>query len=318
MANRKRNLKATIKDDGHEYREGFLIRRIETTSGIRYQTDLGKLGGKYVRKSFKTLKEARKCADDRRLELDGHGIKAKHLPEDQRIDAVGALELLQEYGANLHTAASFYIKHHKTVNTDNGVAHLVDAYLEEMNERVADKTLRITTYKDTIRRLKPLKDTLGHLSIEVVDSDDLQKLLATYKLQNRANYKRYFSMFFRWAVRQKLIKGNPVDLLDKIVLNRDAPEIYTPAQARSIMKAAYGGTDEQKRMVAYMALAFFGGVRPDELTRLNWKDIDLEDGIVHIRADVSKTKTARHIEMPDNLRQWLATCPDRKGKVFPC
>ena len=74
MAGRKRNLKAKISDDGYEYHEGFLIRRIETTAGIRFQVDLGKLSGKYVRRSFKTKSEARGCAASRRLELDRHGL----------------------------------------------------------------------------------------------------------------------------------------------------------------------------------------------------------------------------------------------------
>ena len=321
MSRIKKNEKARIVSDDpkrqHEYESGFMIKRIETVSGIRYQTNLGTIEGKRTRPSFKTLTEARECAKARKREIDGHGIKAQLLTKPQRADAAAALATLKDFKVDLQAAAAFYAKHHQTVDSNNGVSHLIESYLGEMERRVTDGTLRPTTYKDSISRLKPLKDTLGHLAIDAVSDTDLQKMLTKYKPLNRANYQRYFSMFFRWAVRKKLIKGNPVELLAPIPLNANAPEIYTPDQVRSVMKEIAKNKGEQRQILPYMALAFFAGIRPDELTRLNWKDISLTDGVIHVRADVSKTKKARFIEMPKNLRQWLAICPNRKGLVFP-
>ncbi len=317
MAGRKRNPKAKIAEDGYEYRDGFLIRRIETTAGIRYQTDLGKQGGKYVRRSFKTLNEARGCARSRKVELEQHGHKAKSLSDSQRLDSVEALDTLKEFGTTLRAAAAFYAKHHKEVDHRNGVGHLIEAYLKEQAKRVEVGTLRPRTHEDTTKRLKPLKETLGHLAIDAVDTEDIRELLEGYKPLNASNYKRYISMFFRWANKKKLVKGNPVDGLDPIPLDNDAPEIYSPKQVKAIMGACIDGDKPRKEMLPYFALAFFGGIRPDEIKRLGWGDIDLEEGVIHIRAAVSKTRTARFLEMPRNLRQWLATCPDRTGLVFP-
>lgn len=320
MAGRKKNLKATFTKHGYEYHEGFLIRRIETTAGIRFQVDLGKQSGKYVRKSFKTKSEARGCAVGRKLELDRHGITAKNLPTEKRIDALEALAVLESFDTNLLKAAKFYAKHHKTVDRRNGVGHLIDTYLKGQAQRVGNGTLRPRTYTDTTDRLKPLRLQLGHLAIDVVDSDDIKHLLSGYKPQNAANYKRYISMFFRWAVKRDLVAGNPVEKLDAIKLEDDAPEIYEPKQVKAIIKACTEkGEDKEPRreMLPYFALAFFAGIRPYEILRLKWKDIDLEEGVIHIRSAVSKTKKARFLEMPGNLRQWLATCPNKEGLVFP-
>jgi integrase len=320
MAGRKRNPNAKIKTHGYEYHKGFLIRRIETTAGIRFQTDLGKQGGKYVRRSFKTLNEARECARKRELELDSYGIAAKNLSDPQRIDALEALEMLEEFNVNLRAAANYYAKHHKKVDHRNGVGHLIARYLKEQAQRVESGTLRPRTLQDTTDRLKPLREHLGHLAIDAVEADDIKELLAGYKPQNAANYKRYISMFFRWAVKKDLVPGNPVEKLDAIKLEDEAPEIYEPKQVAAILAACTEitrGKEPRTEMLPYFALAFFGGIRPYEILRMDWKDINLDEGVIHVRAAVSKTKKARFLEMPKNLRQWLASCPDRDGLVFP-
>jgi integrase len=320
MAGRKRNPKAKISIDGYEYHEGFLIKKNETPAGIRFQVDLGKVSGKYIRRTFRTITKARACALDRKTELEQHGFKAKSLPEAQRQDAVAALSALEPFGVNLQTAATFYAKHHKKVDRSNGVSHLIDAYLKEQAQRVEDGTLRPRTYEDTGKRLKPLREQLGHLAIDAVEVNDIKELLSGYRPQNAANYKRYTSMFFRWAMRKGKVQGNPVELLDAIKLEDDAPEIYEPKQVAAILDACTEKTGEKEprtEMLPYFSLAFFGGVRPDEIRRLEWKDINLDEGVIHIHAAVSKTKKSRFLEMPTNLRQWLASCPDREDLVFP-
>jgi integrase len=310
--------KATEKDGVYEIFMGVKIKVIHTDAGKRYTAALSKSCGKYPRKQSASIKEIRNWIRDKDLAMKRDGYDALNFSDQQRDDAVAALALLKEHpGVNLRTAVSFYCKHHKKVDRRNGVSHLIARYLEEQSQRVEAGSLRHRTYEDTVKRLKPLKEALGHLSIDVVDSDDIKKILSGYKPQNAANYKRYTSMFFRWAVRKDLAQGNPVEKLDAIKLDDDAPEIYEPKQVKAIIRACTEGDNPRKEMLPYFSLAFFAGIRPDEIRRLDWKDIDREEGIIHIRAAVSKTKKARFIEIPCNLRQWLANCPNKEGLVFP-
>lgn len=313
---RKQNLKATFAKDGKEYHEGFLIRRIKTTAGIRFQADLGKHG----RPSFKTKDLARGCAAQRRLEIEKNGIAAKSLPQKQRVDAIEAMAVLGSFDANLLEAANFYAKHHTKVDRRNGVGHLIEAYIKERAERVETGDLRPRTYEDTIKRLKPLKAQLGHLAIDAVSDDDLKRMLNEFQQINKANYKRYTSMFFRWAVKKGHVQTNPVDQLDSIRIADQSPAIYTPKQVEAILEACTQASGEKKartEMLPYFTMAFFAGIRPDELRRLDWKSIDLEDGVINISTEVSKTNRSRHFLMPKNLQQWLATFPNREGLIFP-
>jgi len=233
MAGRRKNLKATFTKHGFEYHEGFLIRRIETASGVRYQVDLGKQTGKYVRKSFRTKTEARECAELRRIELETHGIAAKHLPENQRVDALAAMARLKGFGVNLLTAAEFYAKHHQEVDSNNGLAALIERYLEVQTDKVAKGKLRQRSYVDMVKRLKPFKESMGHMAIDAVEGKDIDRLMDAngYEDVNRRNYKRYLSVFFNWAVKNKLTPTNPVldtEVVD--VVNRSVTTLLLPAE----------------------------------------------------------------------------------------
>jgi len=71
-------------------------------------------------------------------------------------------------------------------------------------------------------------------------------------------------------------------------------------------------------MLPREALAFFCGLRPEELSRLEWQNISIENKLVTVGGDVAKVQGhRRNVEMPDNLLVWLAPFIRREGKVWP-
>ena len=56
-------------------------------------------------------------------------------------------------------------------------------------------------------------------------------------------------------------------------------------------------------MIPYLSLGIFAGIRPDEIMRLEWKDIR-PDGIL-VEGRKSKTRQRRVVKVTDNLRAWL-------------
>jgi integrase len=70
------------------------------------------------------------------------------------------------------------------------------------------------------------------------------------------------------------------------------------------------------QLTAYMSLAFFAGIRPQELMRLEWKDIDLSQKEILVTASNSKTGLARIVHISDNLYYWLKNIEKRDGKIF--
>jgi integrase len=69
-------------------------------------------------------------------------------------------------------------------------------------------------------------------------------------------------------------------------------------------------------LLAYHALGLFAGIRPKELQRLQWDDIDLAEGHIMIRAGIAKNHRRRIIDIESNLAVWLRACK-RDGAVTP-
>jgi integrase len=63
----------------------------------------------------------------------------------------------------------------------------------------------------------------------------------------------------------------------------------------------------------------FAGVRPHETARLDWADIDMEEGNVLVRNTKAKTDRSRYFQMPDTLKAWLEVVPEeeREGSIVP-
>lgn len=59
------------------------------------------------------------------------------------------------------------------------------------------------------------------------------------------------------------------------------------------------------------------GIRPEELQRLDWEDVDFDQGVIHIRKRVLKVNNDRNVPLAENCREWLERVPVRTGLVAP-
>lgn len=100
------------------------------------------------------------------------------------------------------------------------------------------------------------------------------------------------SSLFSHCVRKGWMKSNPVSGLDPVRIDRQVPSTLTLKQCRKALIWAYR---REPRLLAWLTLALFGGLRPDaEADFIGWKDIDLKGGRITIR--ISKIRTHRILE----------------------
>jgi integrase len=63
---------------------------------------------------------------------------------------------------------------------------------------------------------------------------------------------------------------------------------------------------ENGLLVPWLSLALFGGLRPTELRRVFWNDIDMENKVLFVRGAVAKLRARVAVQLSDNLIAWLA------------
>jgi len=168
--------------------------------------------------------------------------------------------------------------------------------------------------KDLTNRLTVFgKDFTGYIGdITTADLDDWLRGL-NGSGRNRNNFRRVIMALFNFAKSRKYLSSNqPTAAIETtLVKSADLPTgIFTPEQMHSMLDAA------KPKLLPYLAICGFTGVRTEELVRMEWSDIHFESKCIYLEASKTKTKSNRIITMPDNLIAWLQPYRGQKGKVM--
>lgn len=115
---------------------------------------------------------------------------------------------------------------------------------------------------------------------------------------------------FSYGQRQGWCTINPVEGIESPPVHEQRIEILTARQIRALMRATEA--PDLCSMAPAIRLMLWCGIRPGEVRRLHWRDIDSQEGVVYIESHASKTGGARAVplrggaaklrnhQMPDN------------------
>lgn len=104
------------------------------------------------------------------------------------------------------------------------------------------------------------------------------------------------------AVKKGKAKENPAKEIDLDEIPDRDPCILLPDQASAVMLSALREPDT----VPAFALMLFCGVRPEEVTRLQWRHVNTEGGFVQVPGGAAKTRRTRYVPIHQTAAQWLA------------
>ena len=125
--------------------------------------------------------------------------------------------------------------------------------------------------------------------------------------------RRLRSVFNLAIKRGWILPGaSPIDRLDFSDSIQGEVEIVSTDLVAAMLNHALQNDPE---LIPFTTLAFFTGVRPAEIEKLLWSDIDLADRIITIRPEVSKTHRRRFPELSASAVAWLREYQERGGST---
>jgi len=296
-------------------RQRFRVLDFENTSGTRSYRVQGMTRGKvYVRENYASEREAQ-C---RRTQLENEYLLGDDTPlrqprmtmmtEDQVHLAEQIFRQMSKAevpDCDLSTAVSAWIKAGR--QKDAGTAPRLDEALEQFEKWLAETpTLRPRTKENYSYRTRRFVDSMENFRLDAIAPEMVEAYLAskTAATSRRADQK-VLAAFFRWAGERprRWITTNPAAAVVVELGTRPEPAILTVDQCEALLRAAEahrGG-----RVVPYIALCLFAGIRPSEAQRLNWSKINFADKEIRLSADDTKTGRARMVPMDATLVAWL-------------
>ena len=217
------------------------------------------------------------------------------------------VEILE--GDHMVEAARFFKRHGAGTVTHRTVAEVVAELVESKKAR--GKSARYIG--DLSARLNRFAKDFA-VDIGTVTTADVTRWLDGLKVapQTAKNFRTVLGTLFGFAESRGYVfkGGNPVEDVEHITANGGAIEIYTPKEIADLLKAA------SKEFLPVVALGAFAGLRTAEIERLEFRDLDLAGGFIHVASEKAKTRSRRLVPILPNLAQWLAPYAKQKGKVW--
>lgn len=163
------------------------------------------------------------------------------------------------------------------------------------------------------RRLMRNCSRLSKLNFSEFKRCDCEKwLTSTFKTPSQFNKSRaMLHGLFQFAIRQEWCDKNPTKLIEK---KRIVEKEITPLSLHEAQLLLNNATKSCSAAVGLLTLA---GLRPNELRRIEWNDIDIQENSIKVRAQCSKTGGVRHIEICPALKRVLADSEKTNTKVCP-
>jgi integrase len=133
--------------------------------------------------------------------------------------------------------------------------------------------------------------------------------------RTQQNRHAYWTLFFNWAVR-----GNrwpratppPIAHVTRKKPDKVAPVVFLPEEGRKLLAAV---SAKEPQHLAYLIIAGWLGCRPSECVRLLWTDLDEEQGLLHVRAEVARKVAAeRWVPVPVGVMKLLVACREAVKK----
>ncbi len=121
---------------------------------------------------------------------------------------------------------------------------------------------------------------------------------------------------FEFALRREWCDKNPIKRIErKKVVEKEILPLKL-SETKQLIKTAQ---NESPEYAIVAALLVYTGIRPREVRRLTWRDIDTEEKTITVRSQCSKTGGVRQVEIPPVLNRLLIAHSRelKEGKICP-
>ena len=213
-------------------------------------------------------------------------------------------------GVTLQDAVGFY----RRINPSSIEKRTVRQIADEMLEAKRAAKLSAAHVLDLKIRLNRFCESF-EINLCDVTGIMIEKWLDGMKISGRSkqNYLRVVTSLFRFAIRRRYLPKESFGEIEAVqppkVDNREVV-IFTPDEIREILASA------KSKMVPWLAIGAFAGLRSAEIDRLDWSEVNLTERHIEIKASKAKTAARRLVPITDNLAQWLTPYAKQSGKVI--
>jgi integrase len=209
-------------------------------------------------------------------------------------------------GVPLIKAVEWFVKHglKSAPISEVTVKEVVEGFIASRKSSGRSARYLQTLKYDLEKVSKALRKPIASVTVTELD----MVLRGISNPRTRKNLRCSIVSCWRWARSKGWLpqdKTTAADLTDSPEIPGKDPEIIGPADLEKALRKAE--SDERlSKIIPYLTLAAFAGIRSAEIGRMTWEDnINLDTGVIILGSSITKTKRRRVIRMEPVLKAWL-------------
>ena len=197
----------------------------------------------------------------------------------------------------------------KTVTFEKAVAAALEARKERRARTKSD-------FRYVTRRFMKRCKGLAQRRVRSIRSEECARYIeaAFDTPSQRAKARRVLSGVFGTALKKGWCSENPVARVDAPRVVEKRIEILSPNEIERLLRAA--AEYERGRCLSAVGMMLYAGIRPHEVARLTWEQVDMAGKSICILPQHSKTGGARMVTIQPPLLRLLQRCP-QEGRICP-
>ena len=203
-----------------------------------------------------------------------------------------------------------------------------ETFAEQWFEEYAKVNLRPTSYARMKQLTKRVYPAIGHKRLDKITARDIQQFITDMLTNGRnlnngkplsrktaVHHLSFISDVFSYAVRMGMLCDNPCRRVFVPKQEQEEKQIYTIEQVKILYENL---KSEPMKYQVYLLLSIYSGYRRSEMLGLEWKDIDFEHDLIHVRrtsqytsekgiyTDTTKTRKSKRVsKMPASIMNLL-------------
>ena len=219
---------------------------------------------------------------------------------------------LMPFGVSLMSVVDDWIHHYhrnKAV-VEKKVPEIVSEFLE------TKKADGVSQFHLSDRQSRLRKFAAAFSSrIDRITTAEIEQWLGTLggSRRTKKNYRDAVTQLFRFARSRRYLPKNERTAAEEVIvpLSREGEiEIYSPDELRLLLRNA------PDQLLPFFVLGAFAGLRSQEIMRLEWREIHIEEGFIEISAAKAKTASRRLVPLLPVAKAWLTWIGKKGGRVM--
>src|SRR6266478_2080803 len=279
------------------------LTKVKVNGKRMYCVTWPKIGKGRNRQFFKNKSDASTFLGQKLVEQENFGTAGLAFDEKQRAEYLESSDELRPFNVTLRDAVKFYLPYLQATNRTCTATQLADELVKVKKSDGASHRY----IGDLQSRLKQFAKSFDGKAVAEITSTDIDNWLRSLTNSNtgkllaartRNNSRRVLMVAFNFAKDRGYCVGNPVEKTARAKVIDAVPGILTVDEAARLLENA------PEELVPYVAIGLFAGLRRAELERLDWKEVDLVDGLIEVTASKAKSARRRFVKIKPNLLSW--------------